>query len=133
MCPDIASLSKLKGPPALPCTTEFSKRAEHSLSLALLAPLSVQAIAKLPRFRWDETAQRQGEHSTCAICTEVLQLGDEVQQLPCHKSHLFHPPCLEPWLSRSNACPVCREVGGVGGAVILKVDQGTDTYIHIYL
>ncbi|KAF5830946.1 hypothetical protein DUNSADRAFT_13802 [Dunaliella salina] len=70
-------------------------------------PASKEAIARLPLFTWDEAKQQ--EQSVCSICTEVLQVGDQVQSLPCHKTHLFHPACLHPWLSKSNACPVCRE------------------------
>jgi len=74
--------------------------------------VGVQAIAKLPLYTWDEAKQQQQEQCAmqCSICTEVLRVGDQVQQLPCHSSHLFHPACLAPWLSKSNACPVCREV-----------------------
>jgi hypothetical protein len=39
---------------------------------------------------------------------EELQVGDEVQVLPCNSAHVFHPPCLAPWLAAHNSCPVCR-------------------------
>ncbi|KAJ5924323.1 hypothetical protein N7466_008510 [Penicillium verhagenii] len=45
--------------------------------------------------------------TTCAICQDDLNVGDEVILLPCtHWS--FHSACLEPWLRRSNTCPTCR-------------------------
>ncbi len=41
-------------------------------------------------------------------CRDELDVGDEVQILPCNSSHIFHPPCLAPWLKDHNSCPVCR-------------------------
>lgn len=35
-------------------------------------------------------------------------MGDEVQVLPCEGRHVFHPPCLAPWLAEHNSCPTCR-------------------------
>ena len=39
-------------------------------------------------------------------CREDLQVGDEVQIMPCSDHHVFHPPCLAPWLKDHNSCPV---------------------------
>ncbi|KAK9819886.1 hypothetical protein WJX72_003607 [[Myrmecia] bisecta] len=44
----------------------------------------------------------------CAVCREDLKVGDEVQIMPCNDSHVYHPPCLAPWLTAHNSCPVCR-------------------------
>ena len=41
-------------------------------------------------------------------CREDLLVGDEVQIMPCNDGHVFHPPCLKPWLVEHNSCPVCR-------------------------
>ena len=35
-------------------------------------------------------------------------MGEEVQVMPCSDGHVFHPPCLAPWLENNNSCPSCR-------------------------
>lgn len=42
---------------------------------------------------------------TCPICTEDFVDGEDVRRLPC--AHIFHPPCIDPWLSeRAVTCPL---------------------------
>ena len=36
--------------------------------------------------------------------------GDQVIQLSCNKSHIFHSTCLQEWLKMQFRCPICREV-----------------------
>jgi Na+-transporting methylmalonyl-CoA/oxaloacetate decarboxylase gamma subunit len=43
----------------------------------------------------------------CAVCLEAFQAGDRCRVLPgCE--HGFHAPCVDSWLRRSRACPICR-------------------------
>lgn len=44
--------------------------------------------------------------ASCSICTEMVDLGDRVTQLPCE--HWFHPSCVAKWLRHSDTCPLCR-------------------------
>ena len=44
----------------------------------------------------------------CYGCREDLQVGEEVQIMPCKSNHVYHPDCLAPWLKAHNSCPVCR-------------------------
>jgi E3 ubiquitin-protein ligase AIP2 len=46
--------------------------------------------------------------NTSCCCREELAVGDEVQLMPCNEHHVYHPPCLAPWLQQHNSCPVCR-------------------------
>ena len=40
----------------------------------------------------------------CAICMDDFARGTDVRRLPC--GHLFHPPCVDPWLLRiASTCP----------------------------
>ena len=45
--------------------------------------------------------------STCNICLEELKEGDTIRKLN-HCSHTFHKDCIDEWLSRVPACPICK-------------------------
>lgn len=64
-------------------------------------------ITKLPR----EIASE--EKSPCCICQESILDGQVLIRLPC--SHVFHSELdsncsgIEPWLQKSDACPLCKK------------------------
>lgn len=42
---------------------------------------------------------------SCSICTEDFVDGDDIRRLPC--DHIFHPRCIDPWLSGfAVTCPL---------------------------
>ncbi|XP_010498176.1 PREDICTED: probable E3 ubiquitin-protein ligase RHG1A [Camelina sativa] len=43
----------------------------------------------------------------CSICQDEYEREDEVGKLNCE--HSFHVHCVKQWLSRKNACPVCKK------------------------
>ncbi|AEE29657.1 RING/U-box superfamily protein [Arabidopsis thaliana] len=43
----------------------------------------------------------------CSICQDEYEREDEVGELNC--GHSFHVHCVKQWLSRKNACPVCKK------------------------
>ncbi|KAL2653656.1 hypothetical protein R1flu_021784 [Riccia fluitans] len=70
-------------------------------------PASKAEVAKLPVIDvTEEVLTRIGESTECAVCREVLVVGDKMQEMPC--KHSFHPDCLKPWLEEHNSCPICR-------------------------
>lgn len=52
--------------------------------------------------------QLGGSGTECAVCREDLQVGEQIQIMPCNSNHVYHPDCLAPWLKEHNSCPVCR-------------------------
>lgn len=43
----------------------------------------------------------------CTVCQNPCEPGSIVQTIrQCY--HVFHPVCIERWLSQNNSCPVCR-------------------------
>lgn len=79
-----------------------------------------QRAAEMPlvpfrRFREENEASRVVEmafggpaviNDACAICLDEFEASESVKLLPC--SHGFHACCLDPWLERSDLCPICK-------------------------
>jgi hypothetical protein len=42
----------------------------------------------------------------CAVCQDDITGRSLYRQLPCN--HIFHATCIDPWIERSNTCPLCR-------------------------
>uniref|UniRef100_A0A1J3J9V4 E3 ubiquitin-protein ligase SDIR1 n=1 Tax=Noccaea caerulescens TaxID=107243 RepID=A0A1J3J9V4_NOCCA len=63
---------------------------------------STHRINNLP----ESTVQTDNFQETCVICLETPTIGDTIRHLPCF--HKFHKDCIDPWLGRSKACPVCK-------------------------
>jgi len=66
-----------------------------------LSPATPEAIASFETVQFREIAQ-----GDCSICLEAFKVGEVAKKLPC--KHLFHTPCLMPWLTQRSSCPVCR-------------------------
>jgi hypothetical protein len=70
-------------------------------NMELCGGLSTQEISDLPRHA---LACDDGE---CAICLSALLEGDHARSLPgC--GHVFHRACVDLWLLRKTACPLCK-------------------------
>jgi len=54
----------------------------------------------------DGTRAADPGNDTCTVCFELFAGGDRLRVLPC--LHRFHRACIDPWLSRSSECPVCK-------------------------
>ena len=54
--------------------------------------------------------REDGTPFSCVICLDELHNDQEVCQLSCHKSHVFHFKCMEEWVKNSNLCPNCRSM-----------------------
>ncbi|CAO2153295.1 unnamed protein product [Urochloa humidicola] len=61
----------------------------------------------------DGSASRQ---SSCSICLDDFEDGEEMSVMPCTGAHEFHTSCIAEWLGRySNMCPLCRHALPTGG------------------
>jgi hypothetical protein len=69
-------------------------------------PLTTEQINRLPTENFRRPATRNDEENKCNICWDQFEQNQTLRRLPC--LHLYHSDCIDPWLKRSNACPICR-------------------------
>ncbi|KAI4376790.1 hypothetical protein MLD38_014508 [Melastoma candidum] len=96
---------------------------QHQQSSALTG-LSPSDLRRVPKFR----LLGYGKSPDCAICLDEVREGQWCRRLiGC--GHVFHKCCVDTWLVKVAACPVCRrgvrsprEGDGGGRGRELKVD-----------
>jgi len=67
--------------------------------------LTHETIDRVPKFTWEEGG-REHTQTQCMVCLSNFAPGEEVRQLPC--GHIFHASCVDEWLRRCTACPLCK-------------------------
>ncbi|MBA0584891.1 hypothetical protein Gorai_015686, partial [Gossypium raimondii] len=69
---------------------------------------SSKQLKKLPQFRFSHETESVGSDSdSCVICLDGFRQGQWCRSLVgC--GHLFHRKCLDGWLIKVAACPICR-------------------------
>lgn len=67
--------------------------------------MSKDVIDALPTVEVSE--QQVTLKTQCSVCWEDFQFGENVRQLPC--THIYHDPCIRPWLELHGTCPICRQ------------------------
>lgn len=76
------------------------------------AGLSPAELRRLPTFAFpDDEASSSSSSSPCAVCLEAARAGELWRAMPAC-AHAFHAACVDRWLARSPACPVCRAAVG---------------------
>lgn len=79
----------------------YSRDSSTPLREASRQGLSTEQMAALPRMRVAD-----GRGSTCTVCFEPVDDGEEIFALRC--GHRHHQSCLTDWLTRKSECPDCR-------------------------
>ncbi|CAJ0596226.1 unnamed protein product [Cylicocyclus nassatus] len=67
--------------------------------------LNEQQINRIPIIK--VTQEHVDKGTQCTTCFEDFKLGELVAELQCH--HIFHCPCVVPWLQQRPSCPICRQ------------------------
>jgi len=49
---------------------------------------------------------KPGAEDSCSICLMEFSEGAMVKRLRC--GHIFDPECIDTWLRKKNACPMCK-------------------------
>ncbi|KAI3825684.1 hypothetical protein L1987_07239 [Smallanthus sonchifolius] len=76
--------------------------------------MSKDDIKKLPWYDYkldhdddDDHHDHEVKRVECAVCLEVFKSGDRCRLLP-NCRHSFHANCIDSWLIKTAACPICR-------------------------
>ncbi|CAN6363245.1 unnamed protein product [Urochloa humidicola] len=67
-------------------------------------------LRRIPSFAFPETHggdESSSSAATCAVCLEAGRGGERWRAMPACR-HAFHAACVDRWLARSPACPLCR-------------------------
>ncbi|CAI9773771.1 unnamed protein product [Fraxinus pennsylvanica] len=68
--------------------------------------MSSDDIKELPCFDY-EVGEKENTPVECVVCLENFMGGEKCRMLPiCH--HTFHVQCIDAWLLKTAACPICR-------------------------
>ncbi|XP_042510824.1 RING-H2 finger protein ATL11-like [Macadamia integrifolia] len=68
--------------------------------------LEPSTIQSLPLFAYDGNAKSK-EPLDCPICLSEFEEKETVKVIPFCR-HVFHPHCIDMWLSAHVSCPLCR-------------------------
>ncbi|XP_021276589.1 RING-H2 finger protein ATL56 [Herrania umbratica] len=69
---------------------------------------SAKQLKRLPQFKFSEgTRTTHLESDSCVICLDAFKEGQWCRNLVMC-GHLFHRKCLDAWLTKVAACPICR-------------------------
>ncbi|KAI4303861.1 hypothetical protein MLD38_039448 [Melastoma candidum] len=72
--------------------------------------LSIEDVNRLPCFKYyagGGSGVNGGGGTECAVCLETFKVGDVCRLLP-NCGHSFHAHCIDSWLLKTPACPICR-------------------------
>ncbi|XP_053680036.1 E3 ubiquitin-protein ligase Iruka-like [Anopheles nili] len=68
-------------------------------------PLEKERIAEIPTVTINE--EQVERKLQCSVCFEDFVVGESVRKLSC--LHVYHDPCIIPWLELHGTCPICRK------------------------
>ncbi|KAJ4963834.1 hypothetical protein NE237_023773 [Protea cynaroides] len=97
----IRQCTESSGGVSLRGTGGLSRRANRGLDPAVIATFPTFAYADVKGLKLGKGALE------CAVCLNEFEDEETLRLLPkC--DHVFHPECIDAWLSKRTTCPVCR-------------------------
>ncbi|KAG6682480.1 RING-H2 finger protein ATL57-like [Carya illinoinensis] len=101
---DDESHPRLREPGQEEVTSSLSPGSDSNLRIGV----DPKTIGALPVYSYCGNSDHKCyEITDCAICLNEFQQKEAVKTIPFCK-HVFHPCCIDTWLSSQVTCPVCR-------------------------
>mmetsp|Transcript_10463 Transcript_10463/g.13570 ORF Transcript_10463/g.13570 Transcript_10463/m.13570 type:complete len:332 (-) Transcript_10463:128-1123(-) len=72
----------------------------------LVSSLPVLKFSKEESEKRSATQDEDDDKVSCRVCLSEYEDQEELKLLPCF--HRFHTSCIDEWLKRSSACPLCN-------------------------
>ncbi|XP_018833035.2 RING-H2 finger protein ATL57-like [Juglans regia] len=102
--PDDESHPRRREPGQEAATSSLSPGSDSNLRKGI----DLKTIGALPVYSYGGNSDDKCyEITDCAICLSEFQQKEAVKTIPFCK-HVFHPGCIDTWLSSHVTCPVCR-------------------------
>ncbi|KAK9691861.1 hypothetical protein RND81_09G224900 [Saponaria officinalis] len=101
-----------------------SRRAPRGLDQAVIESFPTFDYASV------KTAKIGKAALECAVCLTEFEDDDTLRLIP-HCDHVFHPECIDTWLSGHTTCPVCRANLTEPANKPLEVNEGNDTVLEV--
>ncbi|XP_042475235.1 E3 ubiquitin-protein ligase ATL31-like [Macadamia integrifolia] len=103
----------------------ISRRRNQGLDLAVIDTFPTFAYSYVKDHKLGKGALE------CAVCLSEFEDEDTLRLLPSC-DHVFHPDCIDAWLSKHTTCPVCRAnlgpvFGEIPGTAVPVQDIGGDS------
>lgn len=76
---------------------------QHTENGNALTPTEIQQLSGVSSY-----CESSSDCTECPICLAEFQKGDNIRQLP-NCGHCFHRACIDIWLLRCSACPLCKQ------------------------
>ncbi|KAI3759378.1 hypothetical protein L6452_07148 [Arctium lappa] len=91
------------------------QRSGTMMMISRSGSLSQEDIKNLPSYDFNLEAQESMVMNSveCVVCLERFKTGEKCKILP-NCNHSFHGDCIDSWLIKIGACPICRAFVDMG-------------------
>ncbi|XP_057956046.1 RING-H2 finger protein ATL57 [Malania oleifera] len=103
--PSSVDLSRRRHPRQPPSSSSSSSLPPPHSAVPRKGGLHPCAVRSLPLFTY--AADADDDPGECAVCLGEFHVKETIKVIPFCR-HVFHPLCIDTWLSSHASCPLCR-------------------------
>ena len=79
---------------------------ENGWSVTVLIQIKKDISGNFNSYIYCSAKQVKSQMDNCSICLSDVDATIDCKMVPC--GHVFHPLCIQTWLSQKSECPMCR-------------------------